>query len=342
MRPIAYYRPRDAGAAVETALLATMPRDASTVHDPAQFVAGGTTMLDLMKLDVMRPHTLVDLNPLSFEGEGRIEVTDAGIRLGGLVRMAEASDHEVVRRDYPLISDSLRLAASQQIRNMASLGGNVLQRTRCPYFRDTSWAACNKREPGSGCAALEGFNRAHAVLGTSEHCIAAYPGDFAQALIALDALVQISGRKGERTLRFADLHLMPRDNPHLETTLEHGELITSFFVPAGPWTRRSLYLKVRDRESYSFALASAAVALHLVGNEVREARIALGGVATVPWRASEAEAALSGKLLDEQTAQEAAEAAFASATPYEHNAFKILLGKCTLVEALLRAKAMEI
>ena len=298
-------------------------------------------MLDLMKLDVMRPHTLVDLNRLRDEEEGHADMTEAGLRLGALVRMADAADDPRIRETYPVISDSLRLAASEQIRNMASLGGNVLQRTRCPYFRDTAWAACNKREPGSGCAAREGVNRQHAVLGTSENCIATYPGDFAQALIALDAKVQLHGPRGSRTMGFSDLHRLPEDSPHVETTLDPGEVITSFFVPSGPWTRRSLYHKVRDRASYSFALASAAVALQLAGNEVVAARIALGGVATVPWRAREAEKALEGRLLDEPAAQEAAEAAFAGAISYEHNDFKISLGKCTLVEALLKARAME-
>ena len=214
---------------------------------------------------------------------------------------------------YPVIAQSLQLAASQQIRNMASLGGNVLQRTRCTYFRDVSYAACNKRNPGSGCAAIDGFNRSHAVLGVSDHCIATYAGDFAQALIALDATVEIAGPKGARTIPFAALHRKPGDTPDIETTLQPGEMIASFMVPAAPWTRRSLYLKVRDRESYEFALASAAVALDLQNGDVRNARIALGGVATVPWRAKEAEAALRGKPVTAEMRGAAAEAAFAGA-----------------------------
>jgi len=230
---------------------------------------------------------------------------------------------------------------------MASLGGNVLQRTRCSYFRDVSYNACNKRNPGSGCAAREGFNRMHAVLGTSDACIATYPGDFAQALIALDAAVELEGPQGVRRMPFAALHRQPGDKPNVETTLLPGELIKMFEVPAGRWTRRSLYLKIRDRSSYEFALASAAVALDLEQGRagdarVADVRIALGGVATVPWRAKEAEAALRGKELNEQNLHAAAEAAFAGARTHEHNAFKVALGKRTLIRALNEAAAMEI
>jgi xanthine dehydrogenase YagS FAD-binding subunit len=294
-----------------------------------------------MKIDVMRPLTLIDINPLQ-QQLGSIEADDRGLRLGSLVRMAQAAEHDLIKRDYPVIADSLKLAASQQIRNMASLGGNVLQRTRCPYFRDVSWAACNKRVPGSGCAALGGETRKHAVLGTSEACIATYPGDFAQALIVLDAQIDIVGSKGRRSVAFADLHRPPGSTPYVETALAPDELILAFNVPAGPWARRSRYLKIRDRESYEFALASAAVALDLDGEMVREARIALGGVATTPWRAREAESRLKGQPLNEDTALRAAEAAFAEARTTEQNASKVPLGKQTLVRALLDAKAMEI
>jgi xanthine dehydrogenase YagS FAD-binding subunit len=225
---------------------------------------------------------------------------------------------------------------------MASLGGNVLQRTRCTYFRDVSYSECNKRNPGSGCAALTGFNRAHAVLGGSDQCIATYPGDFAQALIALEAAVEIAGRSGSRTILFANLHRKPGDTPDQETSLRPGEIITSFLIPAAPWARRSLYLKVRDRQSYEFALASAAVALDQQGGIVRNARIALGGLATVPWRAVEAEALLRGKSVNEQNAAAAASAAFAGAKGYGHNDFKIELGKRTLSRALQQAAALEI
>jgi xanthine dehydrogenase YagS FAD-binding subunit len=256
--------------------------------------------------------------------------------------MADAARHPDIVRDYPVIAQSLTLAASAQIRNMASLGGNVLQRTRCTYFRDTSWSRCNKREPGSGCAALEGVNRKHAVLGTSQGCIATYAGDFAQGLIALDASVETAGPMGARRIAFADLHVAPGDDPSIETTLRPGELITAFTIPAAPFARRSLYLKIRDRQSYEFALASAAVALDLEGDVVREARIALGGVATKPWRAHEAESVLRGKALDEGSARAAADAAFASAITHGQNDYKPELGKRTLVRALLDAKALEV
>src|SRR5262245_12571215 len=310
------------------------PRYVTTLHNVSSrdaYIAGGTTLLDLMKLDVMHPERVIDLDALSQSQDfGGIEVADSGLYLEALVRMADAADHEHVRSNYPVVSQTLNLAARKQIRNMASLGGNVLQRTRCPYFRDTSWNACNKRTLGSGCAAIGGFNRMHAVLGTSDNCIATYPGDFAQALIALDAHVFIIGPEGNRTIKFAELHTQPADEPDIESTLGPGELIWAFRIPAGPWTRRSAYVKVRDRESYEFAMASVAVALDLDGDVVSEARIALGGVATVPWRAREAETRLSGKHLDAEPRR------------YEHNAFKVQLGKATLVRSLLQVKVMEI
>jgi xanthine dehydrogenase YagS FAD-binding subunit len=218
----------------------------------------------------------------------------------------------------------------------------VLQRTRCSYFRDTSYIACNKREPGSGCAALSGFNRAHAVLGTSEHCIATYAGDFAQALIALDAEIELAGPNGSRRIPFARLHRPPGDTPHLETTLDPGELILAFMVPPTPWAKRSLFLKIRDRESYEFALASAAVALDLDGDTVRDVRIALGGVSTLPWRAHDAEQKLRGQKLTDETLKQTADIAFAGAKPREYNAFKVQLGKLTLVRALRQAAIMEL
>lgn len=338
MQPFSYQRAGDARQAVEAAgQSGAMPPTAA----PVQFIAGGTNMADYMKLGVSRPDALVDLNGLARQDYGRIEVEEGGLRLGALVRMAEAQDHPTILSDYPLIAQTLALAASQQIRNMASLGGNVLQRTRCEYFRGTSWP-CNKRNPGSGCAALEGINREHAVLGTSDACIATYHGDFAQALIALDASVETLGRTGRRQFRFADLHRLPGDTPHIETDLEPDEIITFIRVPAGPHTRRSHYVKVRDRQSYQFAVASAAVALDLDGDTVKDVRIALGGLATVPWRAREAEAALRGQRFDEDAARAAAEIAFAPARPREHNAFKLAAGKETLVRALIETRAIEI
>ena len=337
MRPIEFHRAANAPAAFRLAGDGVEPANRA----PAQFLAGGTTMLDLMKLDVMQPQHLVDINPLRTE-HGAITADAAGLHLGGLARMSVAADHPVIRRDYPALSDALWQAASPQLRNMASLAGNVLQRTRCNYFRDPSWQACNKRSPGTGCAALGGVTRLLAVLGTSEHCIAHYPGDFAVPLAALGAEVDIQSAAGTRRIAFEALHRLPGDTPEIETVLQPGELITVFHVPAGPWTRRSLYLKVRDRASYAFALASAAVALHLhPDGTVAAARIGLGGLAAKPWRSHEAEAVLAGRVPDEAAASEAAEAAFAGSVVHGDNGFKPKLGRRTLVRAVLQAAAME-
>ena len=343
MDPFVYERvssPEVAAKSFNASLGATRAERVVQGRLPAEFLAGGTTLIDLMKLDVMRPHHVFDLGGMQ-AAHRAIETGPSGLKIGALVTMAQLAEHPDVARNYPVIAQSLVLAASAQLRNMATLGGNVLQRTRCNYFRDVSWAACNKRNPGSGCAALDGVNRLHAVLGGSDDCIATYPGDFAQALIALDASVALSGPGGARTIAFADLHKAPGKTPNVETNLEPGEVITGFGVPAGPWTRRSLYLKIRDRQSYEFALASAAVALDMADGVVRGARIALGGVATVPWRASESEAMLAGKPLDEQAAKASAHAAFVDARAREHNAFKIALGQELLVRALMQAATME-
>ena len=330
MRPFSYLRvPGVADAVRATGQNPNLP----PTEAPAQFLAGGTQLLDLMKLDTMRPSSLVDINDVPLNA---IEVTPAGLRLGALVRMADLEAHPVVRRDYPVIAQTMAMAASVQIRHMASLGGNVLQRTRCSYFRDPSWPACNKRVPGTGCAALEGVNRKHAVLGTSDKCIASYGGDFGQALVALGASVQTSGR----TIPFEQLHT-GSDEPNRETVLASDELITHITVPAGPYTRRSLYVKVRDRESYAYGLATAAVALHLQDGVVQEARIGLGAVSYKPWRARAAERSLHGKRLDETTATEAARAAFAGAQPRGENTYKVELGQRTLVRALMQASRME-
>jgi xanthine dehydrogenase YagS FAD-binding subunit len=340
MRPFTYERVPNA----EEALRAVRARDAwrgdTPVTAPAQFLAGGTNLVDLMKIGVMAPDALVDINDLQAE-HGAIAIDEQGLRLGALVRMAQLSDHADVRRDWRVIHDALWQAASPQLRQMASLGGNVLQRTRCNYFRDISWP-CNKRRPGSGCGALDGVNRRLAVLGASDHCIANYPGDLAIAFVALDADVEILGDGGHaRTLAFEDLHRLPGDTPHLETNLAPGELITGFRVPGGPWLRRSLYVKVRDRASYDFALASAAVALDLRDGVVADARIGIGGLVAKPWRSHEAEAALKGQFLDEGAATRAAEAAFASAVVHADTDFKPELGRRTLVRALLEAAALE-
>jgi xanthine dehydrogenase YagS FAD-binding subunit len=337
MRPFTYERAETPARALELFRHEAL----GTAGEQPQFLAGGTLLVDLMKLGTVRPATLVDINGLAAH-YGAITNGPEGLELGALVSMAQAAAHEDVMGEYPVLAQSLLLAASAQLRNMATLGGNVLQRTRCSYFRDPSYRSCNKLEPGSGCAALEGNNRMHAVLGVSEHCIASYPGDFAQALVALDASVDVLGPAGVRTLRVSDLHRPPGDTPHLETVLEPGELLTRFRIPKGPWTRRSLYLKLRDRESYEFAVASAAVALHLTDGIVQTARVALGGVATRPWRAYAAEDTLRGRRLDEKSAEDAAEDAFAGAVTHGDNDLKPEIGRRTLARALLEAARMEI
>jgi xanthine dehydrogenase YagS FAD-binding subunit len=310
------------------------------VDAASQYLAGGTTLIDLMKLDVLRPQRLIDLGGLISRKEA-VAAGAEGLRLSAFATMSEVADNPVVKAKYPVIAQSLQLAASPQLRNMATLGGNVLQKTRCPYYRDPSWAACNKRAPGSGCTALNAFNRNHAVLGTDASCISQYPGDFAIALIALDASVDLVGPQGARTIPFAELHRSAEGRPHIETTLQPGEIITAFHVSAGPWTERSLYLKIRDRASYEFAIAAAAVALDLQGNVVRQVRIGLGGMAYRPWRAREAERLLTGRTLSEAVATEAASAALSEAVTHGHNDYKPELARRTIVRALLEARAMK-
>ncbi|MGV7215545.1 FAD binding domain-containing protein [Bradyrhizobium sp. UFLA05-112] len=338
MRSFSYQRATDAGAAVSA--LASSAQDNNPLPQAsAQPLAGGTTLIDLMKLDVMRPVTVVDINPLA-RSWSAVDLGGGNLRLGALAKMSDIAANPEIQRNYPVIANSLKLAASPQLRNMATLGGNVMQRTRCSYFRDISYENCNKRNPGSGCAAMDGFNRMHAVLGTSDQCIATYPGDFAQALIALDAMVEITGKSGTRSLPFAQLHKPPGNSPEIETTLQAGELISAFAIP-GRWPR-SVYLKARDRQSYEFALSSAAIALDVQDGVIRNARIALGGVATVPWRAREAEALVKGQRFDDGLAQRAAEAAFADARSRRYNTFKIALGRRVVARALQQAVTMEI
>ena len=337
MRPFKYQRATDPSSALQSLAVSASDNVPST-EAAVQPLAGGTTLLDLMKLDVMRPAALVDINPLKSEWS-TVDLDGGNLRLGALARMSDVAANPDIQHNYPVIADTLKLAASPQLRNMASLGGNVLQRTRCTYFRDISYTNCNKRIPGSGCAAMDGFNRTHAVLGTSDKCIATYPGDFAQALVALDATVEITGKSGPRSILFAQLHKAPGDTPQIETTLAPGELISSFTIP-GRWPR-SVYLKARDRQSYEFALASCAVALDVQDGVVRDARVALGGVATLPWRAREAEALIKGQRFDDATAGRAAEAAFTGAAARKHNEFKIALGKRVVARALHQAAAME-
>jgi xanthine dehydrogenase YagS FAD-binding subunit len=337
MRPFAYDHATDAAQA------ARLGGDTGQgqIDARTQYLAGGTTLIDLMKLDVLRPEHVVDIGGLGPRHSG-IDAGPAGLRLGALAKMSAVADHPAVLRDYPVLAQALQQAASPQLRNMATLGGNVLQRTRCPYFRDPSWSACNKRKPDSGCAALKGVNRNHAVLGVDDSCISQYPGDLGVALIALGAELQLVGPQGERRMAFCDLHRPAAGRPHIETTLLPGELITAITIPAGPWTRRSLYLKVRDRASYEFAIASAAVALDMDGDTVRAARIGLGGLAYRPWRAAEAEAMLAGRPLTPDTAGAAAAVALSGAVTHGHNDYKPELGRRTLVRALMQAKAMRV
>lgn len=341
MRPFAFQLSGSAPAAVYAAQARPGASD-SRADNATAYLAGGTSLLDLMKLDVMRPGTIVDINALQAR-HGEIEVGPRGLRMGALARMSDVADNAAVLRDYPVVAQSLQLAASAQLRNMATMAGNLLQRTRCSYFRDTSYAQCNKREPGSGCAAMGGINRIHAVLGTTDKCIASYPGDFAQAMIALDGQVELLGPGGARVIPFAQLHLRRADTPHIETSLQPGELITALTIPAGPHTRRSAYVKVRDRQSYAFAIASAAVALDLgADGVVRDARIGLGGIHYAPYRAIAAEASLRGKRLDEASASLAATAALQGAVTHGHNDYKPELARRTLVRALLKVREMPL
>jgi xanthine dehydrogenase YagS FAD-binding subunit len=320
MRPIRYLKVTDAQAAI-----------AATRGAPdAAFLAGGTSLLDLMKLEVLNPAQLVDVNALPL---GAIETTPDGLHIGALVRNSDLAHHPEVTARYPLLSEALLAGASAQLRNMATVGGNLLQRTRCYYFRDTA-TPCNKREPGSGCGALEGYNRIHAVLGTSERCIAAHPSDMCVAMAALDAVVHTRGPSGERQIPLAELHVLPGDHPERESVLEAGELITGVRLPARPQFAQSRYLKVRDRASYAFALVAVGAALRIEDGTVREARLALGGVGTKPWRALEAERVLVGKRPDRAAFAQAAEAAMQGARPRQHNAFKVPLARRAIVRAL--------
>jgi xanthine dehydrogenase YagS FAD-binding subunit len=300
----------------------------------AAFVAGGTTLIDLMKLNVMLPTALVDINHLPLD---KIEpLPDGGLRVGAMVRNSDLAHHEAVARRFPLLSQAILSGASPQLRNMATTGGNLMQRTRCYYFRDLAYA-CNKRQPGSGCAAIDGFNRIHAVLGGSDQCIATHPSDMAVALVALDAVVHIKGPGGERKVAAGEFHLLPGQTPHLETVVQPGELITCVTIPGNSFAGHSAYVKLRDRASYEFALASAAAALELKGDRIHSARLVLGGVATRPWRSSEAERVLTGSAAGGKTFHAAADAAMEPATPHRYNAFKIELAKRAIVRALHNA-----
>jgi xanthine dehydrogenase YagS FAD-binding subunit len=294
------------------------------------FIAGGTTLIDLLKLEVVQPSRVVDLNPLPLRG---IAMLEDGLRIGALEKMSDVARHPEVAANYPVISQALLQSASAQIRNMASIGGNLLQRTRCGYFRDVN-TPCNKREPGSGCPALDGENRMHAILGTSSSCVATHPSDLAVALIALDASIRLQHGADERLIKLDDFYLLPGDTPDRENQLQPGELITEVRVPRLPWAKRSAYLKIRDRESYEFALTSAALALDLNGDKIRDARIAVGGVGTKPWNLPKVREALAGQPLKQETFVAAAKLAVEGAAPLTQNGYKVDLVQRTIVRAL--------
>lgn len=321
MHPFEFVR----ATAIENAV-----RDGS--RERVKWIAGGTNLVDLMRVEVEAPAQVVDINGLEL---GSVTEERGGIRIGALVRMSDLAAHPLVVERFPAIAQALLASASPQIRNAASIGGNLMQRTRCPYFRELTFTPCNKRDPGSGCSAIGGQNRMHAILGTSPSCIATHPSDFAVAVTALDGVLTLRGANGERTVNATDFHLLPNDTPHLEHDLHRGELIASLFLPAAPHARNSAYLKLRDRASYEFALASAAVGLDVEGGTIRSARVALGGVGTKPWRARLAESALTGKRPSAEVFRAAADAELKNGRGYGHNDFKIELARRTLVRALM-------
>jgi CO/xanthine dehydrogenase FAD-binding subunit len=327
MRSFEYVRASDVGHA-----LALM-----TGHPEAAYLAGGTTQLDLMKDGVWHPDRLVDVTRLPL---GEISPAGGSLRIGAAVTMEELASSPALD-ELPFVREALRLGASVQLRNMATIGGNLLQRTRCRYYRDPTVAACNKRAPGSGCAALTGFNRGHAVLGASENCIATHASDLAVPLMAMDAVVHVQGPDSRRSVPIGEFYRLPGDTPHLENVLQHGELITEVEVGLLPPGARSTYLKVRDRHSYEFALASAAVALTVERGTIGYCRIALGGVATAPWRAAEAEQVLRGAPATADTFAEAATAALRGAVPRRDNAYKVELAKRTMVRALQEVSGVD-
>jgi xanthine dehydrogenase YagS FAD-binding subunit len=327
MNPFQYTRSAAAAGAIQ-----------SLVREPqAHLLAGGTNLIDLMKMGVVVPERLVDINPLPLK---TIEKTTAGLHIGALATNSELADHPLVLQDYPLLSLAINAGASPQLRNMATVGGNMMQRTRCNYFFDTAMP-CNKRAPGSGCGALEGVNRMHALFGASDHCIAVNPSDMNVAMVALDALVHIKGPKGDRIIPFGEFHRLPGVHPEKDNTLERTELITAVQLPASAarFKGHVHYLKVRDRSSYAFALVSVAVALEMEGTTIREARLAMGGVAHKPWRLHGAEAYLKGKPATLETFKQAAQIAMQGAKAYQYNKFKLTLAPNAIVQALQTASA---
>ncbi|CAO3357422.1 FAD binding domain-containing protein [Azospirillum melinis] len=334
MRAFSYDRP----GSVDAALRGVAGQPGTTTEAAVKFVAGGTNLLDLMKADVMRPERLLDISRLGLD---RIEDTEGGgLRLGALARNADTAYDARVQARYPMLSKAILAGASAQLRNMATNGGNLLQRTRCYYFYDTG-TPCNKREPGTGCGALTGVNRIHAILGASDSCIAVHPSDMCVALAALDAVVRVSGPTGERTIPFAEFHRLPGDTPHIDSNLAADELITAIDLPPEGFADHSTYLKVRDRASYAFALVSVAAALKMDGQTIRTARLALGGVAHKPWRDPAAEAELAGKPASLESFREAARVLLRDARGQSHNAFKIGLAERAIVRALAEAAGVE-
>ncbi len=321
MRPFQYTRASDVAAAV-----------AAAREPDSMFLGGGTNLVDLMKMGVERPVALIDITRIPLTS---IEEHEGGVRIGAMARNTDAAVHPLIRERYPVLSEALLSGASQQLRNMATMGGNLMQRTRCYYFYDPTYRECNKRVPGSGCAALQGFNRIHAILGASPQCIAVNPSDMCVALAALEAVIQVQGPRGTRSIPMADFHRLPGNTPQIDTNLKPGELITAIDLPAMPYATRSHYLKVRDRNSYAFALVSVAAVLDIDGGGIiRHARLALGGVALKPWRVPAAERVLEGKKPGEAAYREAAEIVVRGAVPHRHNAFKVELARRSVVRAL--------
>jgi xanthine dehydrogenase YagS FAD-binding subunit len=323
MNPFTYARAADPQQAI----------DGLTSQPNSKLLGGGTNLIDLMKMGVEQPTHLVDINRLPLTQIEELP-NGGGVRIGGLARNSDLAEHPLIVSRYPVLSQALLAGASPQLRNLATTGGNLLQRTRCYYFYDPAFPQCNKRVPGSGCGALHAYNRIHAILGQSEECIATHPSDMAVALAALDAVVRVQGSKGERTIPIGDFHRLPGTTPNIDTNLGADELITAVDLPAMPFATRSHYLKMRDRASYAFALVSVAAAINVDGGTIRDVRLALGGVAHKPWRASKAEQALVGKLPNEQSFRAAAEAELAPAKAYKDNQYKIELAKRTIVRAL--------
>lgn len=325
MRPFSYTR------ATESAAAATQV----AANKAAKFLAGGTNLIDLMKEGVENPAALVDIYRLNLS---QIKNNaDGGVSIGALARNSDTANHPLIRQNYPLLSQTILAGASAQLRNMATNGGNLMQRTRCSYFYDVA-SRCNKRQPGTGCDAIEGINRIHAVLGFSDKCIATYPGDMANALYALDAVVKVKGANGQtRSIPIVDFHRLPGENPEKDNNLQHGELIESIELPKNNFAARSYYLKIRDRASYAFALVSVAAALDVSADKINSARVVLGSVAHKPWRSAAAEAVLTNAKPDEAAFKRAAEAALKDAKGFEYNAYKIELGKRAVVRALQRA-----